>query len=525
MFWIAVIVVLLGLITWKFYLKPYRVWRNMGVPQTNPVIFFGDTWATFFKFMSLPQWMSWIYNKHPESKYTGMYQFTIPVLAVRDPAMIRQLAVKDFDYFTDHNSFTISDDIDPLWSGNLFSLKGQTWRDMRALLSGSFTSSKMRALYHLIYEEAVKFSEHFKNKNEQLIRLELKDSFTRFTNDVIASTAFGIKVDSLENPDNEFYKMGKVMTNFNGFWFLLRFIGIILCPWLFKIFGITFLPGKAEEFFIKTIKETIKVREEQKIVRPDMINLLLEVKNGQSTKEENDLVPDTGFAVVQEHVKAKKQVNITDMDIASQAVIFFLAGFDTVSMAMCYTCYELAINPEIQDKLKKEIKETNERANGKPSYEDILEMKYLDMVISESLRKWPVAPAADRVCVKPYTLEPTEPYERKIHFEVGMSFWIPVYGLHRDPKYYPEPEKFIPERFSEENKGKLTPYTYFPFGVGPRACIGSRFALLEVKLVLFHLLKEFSLVTTEETAVPLKFDNASLNFIPDGGFPLGLKRD
>jgi len=204
--------------------------------------------------------------------------------------------------------------------------------------------------------------------------------------------------------------------------------------------------------------------------------------------------------------------------VASQAIIFFLAGFETVATAMCYACYELAINPHVQDKLRHEIKQTFEKTDGKPTYGDILEMKYLDMVVSESLRRWPIGAATDRVCVKPYTLKPTT-----ITLKVKDTLWIPIYNIHNDPQYYPEPDKFIPERFSEENKGKIRPYTYMPFGVGPRSCIGSRFALLEIKSMLVHLLNDFEIVPTEKTPIPIKLGNSG-TFTPVGGFPLGLKR-
>ncbi|XP_066159249.1 cytochrome P450 9e2-like isoform X2 [Euwallacea fornicatus] len=527
MYWIFAAIALIALIIWKGYLKPYSHWKNMGVPQTRPWFIFGDSWPTMFRAMDIKEWIDWLYNMHPNSKYVGMYQFFLPTLVLKDPEVIKQLTIKDFDYFTDHSNFAVSEEVDPLWSKNLFALKGQRWRDMRGVLSGSFTSNKMRIMYELIREEAEKFANFFKIKNEDMLELNMKDSFCRYTTDVIASTSFGIKVNSLETPNNDFYIMGKEVSDFTKITVLLKFIAVTICPWFLKLFNIGFLSKKVSAFFTNIIEETVKLREEKGIVRPDMINLLLEIKRGCAKKKEED-VSDDGFAVIKEEENApathhKRTVNITNQDIASQALVFFLAGFDSVSSAMSYTSYELALNPEIQAKLRKEINEVSEKCNGKPSYEDILGMKYMDMVVSESLRKWPVAPAADRICVKPYTLKPMSPEDPTITFKVKDTLWIPIISIHRDEKYYPDPEKFIPERFSEANKGNILPCTYMPFGVGPRACIGSRFALLETKAVIFYLLKNYEIVPTKNTKNPLKFLRRSVALTPEGGVPLGLK--
>lgn len=80
----------------------------------------------------------------------------------------------------------------------------------------------------------------------------------------------------------------------------------------------------------------------------------------------------------------------------------------------------------------------------------------------------------------------------------------PIYSIQHDEKYFPKPEKFDPERFSDENKHTIKPGTYVPFGIGPRNCIGSRFALMEIKVILFYLLLNFSLEPNEVTQIPLK---------------------
>jgi cytochrome P450 family 9 len=100
---------------------------------------------------------------------------------------------------------------------------------------------------------------------------------------------------------------------------------------------------------------------------------------------------------------------------------------------------------------------------------------------------------------------------------------IPINAYHHDPNYFPEPEKFIPERFSEDNKGNIDPDTYLPFGIGPRNCIGSRFALMEVKTIFYYLLRNFSFEVTAKTQLPLQLAKSPMGLKSEKGIWIGLK--
>lgn len=113
----------------------------------------------------------------------------------------------------------------------------------------------------------------------------------------------------------------------------------------------------------------------------------------------------------------------------------------------------------------------NKKLGGKRiKYDDLQTMKYLDQVISEVLRKWPTGILLDRICTKDCTIDIGD--GKQIKIDKGSYMKVPAVGIHRDPKYYPDPEKFDPERFSDENRDRLIPGTYIPFGLGPRNCIG-----------------------------------------------------
>nr|WIT94145.1 cytochrome P450 monooxygenase CYP9Z215 [Euwallacea interjectus] len=467
-----------------------------------------------------------IYNLADKCRYVGFYQFTSPALILKDPELIKQLTVKDFDHFTDHRAF-VDPDADPIWAGNLLSLKGERWKEMRSTLSGTFTSSKMKHMFQTISDTASNFVQYFVDQDQDSFELELKDAFTKYTNDVIASVAFGIKVDSLSDPDNVFYSMGRRFTIFTGFLIKIKMALLFIMPFIYKFFKISIFDQSLVAYFRSIIHNTVHTRIEKGIVRKDMINLLLETRKGIFHEEEN--VTETGYATVKESTyldkpKFKQLKYLTDDDITSQALIFFFAGFETISTALCFGSYELAVNRDIQAKLREEILQTHKEHNGVISYESLFKMKYLDKVFSEILRKWPPVVMMDRVCTKPYTIEPKYPEEKPIPLNVGDTVILPMYGLHRDPKYFPNPEKFDPERFSDEEKEKIVPYSYIPFGSGPRNCIGSRFAILEAKVLLYNLLLHFEIVPIKKTIIPLRLSKASMQHTAEGGYWVGLKR-
>ncbi|XP_017770184.1 PREDICTED: cytochrome P450 9e2-like [Nicrophorus vespilloides] len=514
------------ILIYYFLIKPQLYWKERNVTQGPPVPIIGDNKRTILRQESFLEMVKRTYMRFPNERYTGIYQMTVPTLILRDPDLIKQITVKDFEYFTDHRSF-VPDNSDPLWNKNLFALKGEKWRDMRATLSPAFTSSKMRAMFTLINDCAKKFIDfHLEASKDGEITVEMKDIFTRYANDVIATCAFGVTCDSLKEPKNEFYVMGRQASDFSSIIKNLKIFFFILLPKIAKVLKIAFFNEHVSKFFKNLVKETIKMREDNGIVRPDMINLLMEARKGRLKYDEETNVNDSGFATVEESHIGKTQVlkqEITDTDITAQALIFFFAGFESVSTLMCFMAYELAVSPDIQSKLMSEVDEMYAECNGKLTYDKLATMKYMDMVISETLRKWPSAIAVDRVCVKPYTIPAVNESESPVHIKIGDVLWLPIIGMHYDPELYPNPDTFDPDRFSEENKHNIKSSTYLPFGIGPRNCIGSRFALMETKTVFFHILSKFEITVTSKTVVPIQISKKQFNITAEGGYWLGLK--
>lgn len=211
-----------------------------------------------------------------------------------------------------------------------------------------------------------------------------------------------------------------------------------------------------------------------------------------------------------------------DDDLVAQCLGFFFGGFDTNSTLLCFMSHELACNPIIQERLYNEIMETESLLDGNQlNYEALHKMKYLDMAITESLRKWPPLATIDREVAKPY--EYTTPNEDKIKFQSGDFIIVPVYAIHMDPKYWPEPECFNPERFSDENKQNININAYLPFGSGQRNCIASRFAIMVAKTIFYYLLKDFRIEKCDKTPEPLTLRRQTLNMTSENGFWVKFK--
>nr|XP_049464507.1 probable cytochrome P450 9f2 isoform X2 [Anopheles coluzzii] len=509
------LVAILGLV-YHYITKGNKYFHEKPIPSLATEPLFGSTRRLLLKKTSFTDFVISIYNKYPLVKVFGMMDTMLPMFVVRDPELIKRITVKDFDYFMNHRPVFGNNDnphSTALFGKTLVSLNDQKWRDMRATLSPAFTGSKMRQMFELIVECSSNMAQYYKDQIRSngagSREHEMKDVFTRYANDVIATCAFGIKVDSLKNADNDFYVNGTKMMAFNRPIVMFRMLGFRLLPKLMNFFNLDLFDREQRVFFTEIIKDTVRTRDANGIVRPDMVHLLMQARKGalkhQRDTEEREEVK--GFATVEEsevgQTQASKGMQMTELEMIAQCLIFFLAGFDTVSTCLTFLAYELTVNRDVQDKLYEEILQTDKALGGGPlTYDAVQGMQYMDMVVSEGLRMWAPAPATDRLCVRDYVVDDGD--RLKFTIDKGTVVFIPIAGLHHDPQYYPNPSKFDPERFSVENRDKINPNTYLPFGIGPRNCIGSRFALMEVKAIIYYMLREFSFERTPNTQVPLR---------------------
>ncbi|XP_055697212.1 cytochrome P450 6a9-like [Phlebotomus papatasi] len=488
------------LVAGYWYVKnKFQYWEKKGIPFVKPVFPYG-----LLKGMGTTRHTSEIFTKaYQELKgkdvFGGIYFFVQPVGLATDLDFLKNILVKDFQYFHDRGIYSNEKD-DPL-SGHLFALAGQRWRNLRNKLSPTFTSGKMKMMHSTIIAVAKEFQDYLEPIAQKNQEVEIKDILARFTTDVIGNCAFGVECNSLKDPDTEFRRIGKKVFEFTGLEFT-RFYFLAVFQELGRMLRMKLIKADVSEFFLRLLRETTEYREKNNIKRNDFLSLLLQIKN--TGKLEGD---DTDLG------------KMTFEELAAQTFLFFAAGYETSSSTMTFALYELAQHQDIQDRAREEVNRILKKYNGEYTYEACMEMKYLDQVINESLRKHPILDFLVRRCVQDYQVPGT-----KHVIDKGTLMIISVYGIHHDPEFYPDPDKFDPDRFTEENIKNRHPYAWLPFGEGPRICVGMRFGMMQTRVGLAHFLSKYRVRTSPKTAIPPVLEPASGVMSPKGGMWLKLDK-
>ncbi|KAH0819724.1 hypothetical protein GEV33_003067 [Tenebrio molitor] len=353
----------------------------------------------------------------------------------------------DLDAVVDLSALSIfnNEKDDPMGSHLLFLLKTPDWRDMRRKISPVFTSGKMKNMYRLIAEVGEDMMQYLTKHVSKNPVVEVKEITAKYTTDSITSAAFGINANCFKNENAEFRVVSRRVLNWSLLERAISTSCYFIAPNLVKLFKLKFVDTESATFLRNAFWRTMNEREEKKFIRNDLLDILIDIRKQEDIDDSYKLEGDK---------------------LVAQATQFFLAGFETTSSTISFALYELAINQDIQRKLRKEIRNVLSKFDEEISYESLKEMEYLDMCVKETLRKYPVLPFLDRRNNADYPIAGSD-----VVLEKGTPIFISIWGLHFDPTYYPDPEKFDPMRFTEENVKSRPQFTYLPFGEGPRNCI------------------------------------------------------
>ncbi|KAI4456042.1 cytochrome p450 [Holotrichia oblita] len=479
-----------------YYKQAFTYWKNRSLPYLTPSIPFGNLnkpWS-----IPLVDQLTNHYKifKERGEKHAGFFLMTDPVYVPIHPELVKNVMIKDFHHFTDRGLY-VNDEAQPI-IGNLFFSDGQKWKNLRQKLTPTFTSGKMKMMFNTMINCTVPLHETIEQISDNNQTFDARDVMAKYTTDVIGSCAFGIECNSFKDPNSDFRKYGKLMFEENSIKALKNLFALSFGNIAKKI-GIKNMEPEVAEFFTKVAIDTYNYRIENNIKRNDFMQLLIEMTDKDNNADQ-------------------KSNGLTMNDFVAQVILFFVAGFDTSSVTLSFTLFNLASHLNIQAKLREEIRRVLKKHNGEITYDAIQEMKYMEQVINETMRLYPIAPAIGRVCTQDYKMPSTN-----LVIEKGTKVFIPNWGLQRDPDYFPDPEKFDPERFSDENKGTIDPGTYLPFGEGPRICIGLRFAMMQMKMCLAVLLKDYEFRMNSKTKVPLELDFGFVIAVK-GGIWLNVKK-
>ncbi|KAL1438417.1 hypothetical protein MTO96_048031 [Rhipicephalus appendiculatus] len=475
--------------------------RDLGIPGPPPSFISGNLSELIRKgaAAAFKEWM----EKYGD--IVGFYNGAFPVLIVKDPELIKKIQIKDFGNFHSRGVSSGFARIHPINKLNLVNTPGDRWKEMRSLLTPAFTTSNMKKMANLMDVCTNEFLDVLKSLQTQDTVFEARELFQRLTADVIIRSAFGLKSDLQQ-------KKGSKSTTESLFQDSLRSFEQFRCAWMsyltscfpeFAPLWKVILSFKAR--YSKTATDNILDditpilqfrRKNTEVARNDILQLMLDAEVEEGAPVNRMSQPKVG--------KNKKKRFLTNEEILSNGLVFFIAGFETTGTAMSFMAYLLAKHPDIQDRLREEVLAVLER-DGTFTYDNVFGIKYLDQVISESLRYYsPIVGVKIHIDRVSFSFLVPQVHNKKVVpaiirtigtiIPAGTSVLIPSYHMSHDPTFWEEPEKFDPDRFSSDKKGQVDPMVYQPFGQGPRNCIGMRFAQLEMKLTMAKTLAKYKFV-------------------------------
>lgn len=346
-----------------YLLNAFSYWKRKGVPYKKPSFPFGSFSKAFLKKKSFGEELADLYNESSEP-FQGVFVTFQPALLVRDPTIIKDIFIKDFQNFS-HRGWQANVDIDPM-ADNILLQRGDKWRRMRNSISPAFTSGKMKLMFETIIDCGKSLDKYIGKFADTEKTVEVCEVFARFATNVSASVAFGFDIDCIENPDCEFRKYGEKFFE-PSLKNALRFNLAIMSPKLAKWFKIRFTDKEVGEFMMATVKQNLEYREKNNVLRKDFFQLLIQLRNTGKVQEDGDWTTK----------QSQDDKSLTLDEMTAQAFLFFAGGFETSSSTMAFCMYELAKHPEIQEKVYEEIVDAVAKHGGKLTYDAISDMKYL----------------------------------------------------------------------------------------------------------------------------------------------------
>ncbi|XP_013140508.1 PREDICTED: cytochrome P450 6B1-like [Papilio polytes] len=480
-----------------YFTRTFNYWKERNVVGPKPLPFVGNLKDSFFRKKTVIMVYKEIYDKFPKEKVVGMYRMTTPCLLIRDLDIVKNILIKDFDLFLDRGVEFSDEGL----GVNLFHADGDRWRVLRNRFTPLFTSGKLKNMLRLMSECGDKFVNYVGDVTQNNMEHRINLLVQRFTMASISACAFGLDLDK---------DMLKSLQDLDKLVFTVNYsIELdMMYPGILKKLNGSLFPKSVSKFFDDLTKSVIQRRGGMPTNRKDFMDLILELRQRrkiEASKRNDD-----------EDVKV---LELTDGIIAAQAFIFYTAGYETSAATIAFMLYELAMNSNIQDKLIEEIDVVLKRHNGEITYECLSDMPYLGQTFDETLRKYPVADLLFRNAQVDYPIPGTDVTVKK-----GQTVIISGWGIQHDPKYYPNPDKFDPERFSPENEKNRHSCAYLPFGAGPRNCLGMRFAKWQSQVCIVKFLSNFRVEPSKNTPVDLKYDPSRLFLLPSGGINLNVVR-
>ncbi|XP_019626195.1 PREDICTED: cytochrome P450 3A13-like [Branchiostoma belcheri] len=499
------VMILLPVLFYIYCVHPLSMFKKMGVegPKPYPVI------GNFLEFKN-GLWDIELQTSRVK-EFGGVYGVfggMRPAFVVTDREFLREIFIKQFHNFTDRSASSTELEVRPVCRG-LANLRGDDWKNVRATLSPAFTGGKLKLMTDIINQCADQLVDNIGETTRNGAACDIKEHSSAFTMDAIAAVGFGTDINTQETPDHPFVVNAKkaFSVNLKNPLVLIYLLLPKLVKPIMESLQVSLLPRDCVNFFSSIFTQLMQQRQTGGQGRVDMMQLMMDA---HTMKEEEGGEGGTASG----RTRGKKQA-LTRDDVLGNGFQLILAGYETTASMISFTLYQLARHPDVQDRVVQEVDQVM-KDRDTVDYEACKQLEYLEMCIMENLRIYPPGNRLARVATADTKIQ-------WLTVPKGMLMDIPVLPIHYDPQRYPEPHKFIPERFSKEERQKRDPCDWMPFGAGPRNCIGMRLAMMEAKIALAKILSNYRIALAPDMEVPVQLSKFSGFLKPEHGIRITVQ--
>ncbi|XP_049528401.1 cytochrome P450 3A6 [Dermacentor silvarum] len=506
---LAIAAVLLFIVHWLMKRRDhFNFFKKCGIPGPPPSILFGNI-LEMYKKSPTKAYREWI-DKYGD--VVGYFNGYRPVVLVADLDLLRNIQVKDFQDFTDRALLFQAKRPPSPQNKGLLQLTSTRWKEVRSVLTPSFTTSKLKMMSPGIISAVKKLVSRIDQKAETGEEFEAGEMYAALALDVICKSAMGIDYNLQEQPRHGFLLFCRML-----FGCAFSFIAVILNAFPAWESGLRFINSHWLRYQNGGVHPFIDVQEKCKRIvmqrqkdsslrQKDLLQLMIDAKDAHvdldtvtsaqlTAGEDNDqeLLQNKAAGVsTRRDLSVFNKAILDDDDITQNAFVVLVGGFETTSNAMALVTHMLVHHPEAQEKVREELLSVVGPEEA-ITYNTIQNLPYMNSVIQETIRLYPPAFAVvtrEAVVDKEYG---------KFRIPAGTAIMAAAEYIHRDPRHWDNPDEFDPERFLPENKSKINTMAMQGFGNGPRNCIGMRFAHMELRYTFAHILRKYRLEKTENS--------------------------
>lgn len=459
------------IIAYNFVYKPYQTWRlfnKLPGPPAIPLLgnahqFERDPVA-FFK--QVKQWG----KDYEEDGCIRLWLGPLPVVAAFN-AKDAEILLSSNKHIT--KGFVYSFLMEWLGTGLLTST-GQKWFRRRKMLTPTFHFRILADFVEIFNDQSAILMEKLQTHADGQ-PFDIFPEITLCVLDIICETAMGKTIDAQRNGNSDYVKA------------VTRMSDLIQerqkSPWLWpNMLYRQLAKGKEYKRCLDILqgltKSVIKERHEER-------------QSDSSSSHDNDLKRKTKRMAFLDLLLTMhdEDSSFGFEDIQEEVDTFMFEGHDTTAAASSWALYLIGLHPEVQKRVHEELDQVFESVHEPATMDKLSQLTYLGTVLKEALRIYPSVPFIARTLHEDCVIH-------GITFPKGSEAVLLIYHLHRDPKVFPDPERFDPDRFNAANSLKRHPYAYVPFSAGPRNCIGQKFAQLEEKVLVSTILRRFAVEST-----------------------------